>query len=147
MPQATENQAPAAAPVPEKPPVPQAALDKGGPNEPKPDEKGYPVGIPGDELAYAERKVPEGQPPPWPINEKLTVVGKSTPRIDGRAKVTGAAKYTADINLPGMLFARMLCSPHPHARIKRIDMSGAEKAPGVKAVHVLDRVLGVAESK
>src|SRR5687767_13673300 len=120
MPQATEEtKAPAAAPVPEKPSVPQAALDHGGPDQAKPDEKGYPVGIPGDELAYAERKVPDGQPPAWPINEKLKVVRKDTPRLDGRAKVTGAAKYTADINLPGMLFARMLTSPHPHAKIKR----------------------------
>ena len=107
----------------------------------------YPVGIAGDEITTAERKVPDGEPPPLAVNEKLKVIGKPTSRIDGRAKVTGAAKYTADINLPGMLFARMLTSPHAHAKIKRIDIAAAEKAPGVKAVHILDRVMGVAEEK
>ena len=107
----------------------------------------YPVGIAGDDITGAERNVPDDQPPPLAVNEKLSVVGKPTPRLDGRAKVTGAAKYTADINLPGMLFARMLTSPYAHAKIKKIDTSAAEKAPGVKAVHVLDRVMGVASEK
>ena len=138
---------PAAAPVPVKPPVPQAALPKGGPDVPNIDAKLYPVGIIGDEIKGAQRKVPEGEPPPLPVNSKCTVIGKPTPRVDGRAKVTGTAKYSADIHLPGMLFARMLTSPHPHARIRRIDTSAAEKAPGVKAVHVLERLLGVAEEK
>src|ERR687896_556970 len=48
-------------------------------------------------------------------------VGKRTPRVDGRLKVTGAARYTADIRLPGMLFASMITSPHAHARILSID--------------------------
>src|SRR5882672_7352686 len=102
----------------------------------------YPVGIAGDEIVEAERKVPDDQPPALAVNEKLNVIGKPTPRIDGRAKVTGAAKYTADINLPGMLFARMITAKYPHAQIKRIDTSAAEKALGVKAVQVLDRVMG-----
>ena len=104
----------------------------------------YPVGIAGEEIVEAERTVPDDQPPPLAINEKLSVVGKPTPRVDGRAKVTGAAKYTADINLPGMLFARMLTSRYPHALIKKIDTSAAQSAAGVKAIHVLDRVMGVA---
>ena len=41
------------------------------------------------------------------------VIGKPTTRLDGRLKVTGAARYTADINLPGMLYGRMLTSAHP----------------------------------
>src|SRR5881409_4164156 len=99
----------------------------------------FPVGIPGAKLETVERKLGENDPPAWPTNEKLTVVGKPTPRIDGRMKVTGAAKYTADIKLPGMLYGRMVTSQYPHARIKSIDTSAAEKAPGVKAIHVLDK--------
>src|SRR5438477_8050734 len=97
----------------------------------------YPIGITGAQLDQVEKKVPDQEPPAWPVNEKLNVVGKPTPRIDGRLKVTGAAKYTADIKLPGMLYARMISSPHAHAIIKSIDTSAAEKAPGVKSVHLL----------
>src|SRR5437867_2912833 len=107
----------------------------------------YPEGIPGVSLHDVERKVPEGEPPPLPPNEKLSVIGKPATRIDGRLKVTGAAKYTADVKPPGMLYARMITSPHPHANVKSIDTSAAEKAPGVKAVHVLDKVRGAATAK
>jgi xanthine dehydrogenase YagR molybdenum-binding subunit len=82
---------------------------------------------------------PDGEPPPWPKNQELRVVGKPTPRVDGRLKVTGAARYTADVRLPGMLFARRVVSPHPHARVIAIDTSAAEKLPGVRAVHVVER--------
>jgi len=61
-------------------------------------------------------------------------VGKSLPRIDGIDKVTGSAKYAADIKLENMLHARLLRSPHAHARVKHIDTSAAEKLPGVRAV-------------
>lgn len=59
------------------------------------------------------------------------VLGKGVPRVDAVEKVTGAARYGADVNLPGQLWARFLHSPHGHARIKRIDTSKAEKIPGV----------------
>jgi len=49
-------------------------------------------------------------------------------------RVTGQAKYTNDLKLPGMLYARVLRSPHPHARIRRIDTSEASRLPGVQAV-------------
>jgi CO/xanthine dehydrogenase Mo-binding subunit/CO/xanthine dehydrogenase FAD-binding subunit len=62
------------------------------------------------------------------------VVGKDVPRNDAVPKVTGAAQYVADINLPGMLHAAVLRSPHPHARIVSIDTSAAAALPGVKAV-------------
>ena len=62
------------------------------------------------------------------------VIGKRIPRIDGAVKVTGEAKYTVDIQLPGMLCAKILRSPHPHAKIVSIDTSKAEKMQGVKAV-------------
>ena len=64
----------------------------------------------------------------------LNVVGHATPRIDAVERVTGKAKYTGDIQLPGMLYARVLRSPHPHARIIRIDTSKARALPGVKAI-------------
>jgi CO/xanthine dehydrogenase Mo-binding subunit len=64
----------------------------------------------------------------------LTTVGHPTPRIDAVERVTGQARYTRDVELPGMLFARVLRSPHPHARIKSIDLSRARALPGVKAI-------------
>src|SRR2546430_4654693 len=66
--------------------------------------------------------------------KEFSVVGKTTPRIDAYERVTGQAQYTGDIQLAGMLYARVLRSPHPHARIVSIDTSRAEKLPGVKAV-------------
>ena len=54
--------------------------------------------------------------------------------LDGRDKVTGAARYTFDVTLPGMVHAKVLRSPHPHARIVAIDASRAEALPGVVAV-------------
>ena len=61
-------------------------------------------------------------------------MGHSTPRIDSVERVTGKAVYTGDVSLPGMLYARVLRSPHAHARIRRIDASKALALPGVKAV-------------
>ena len=65
---------------------------------------------------------------------QLNVVGKRGPNLDAVARVTGQAKYTADLELPGMLVARVLRSPHPHARIVGIDTGKAEALQGVKAV-------------
>jgi CO/xanthine dehydrogenase Mo-binding subunit len=65
---------------------------------------------------------------------EFSIVGKRTPRIDGYERVTGQAQYTGDIQLPGMLYARVLRSPHPHAKIVSIDASKAGSLPGVKAV-------------
>ena len=59
------------------------------------------------------------------------LIGKSLPKIDSYAKVTGAARYADDIKLPRMAFGRILRSPHPHARIIRIDTSRARAYPGV----------------
>src|SRR6516164_3163731 len=61
-------------------------------------------------------------------------IGKRTPRPDGADKVTGRAAYAADTNMPGMIWGKVLRSPHPHARIKSIDTAKAEKLAGVKAV-------------
>src|SRR6266853_1815910 len=61
-------------------------------------------------------------------------VGTRQIRPDGMDKVTGRARFGADFNLPGQLIGRVLRSPHPHARIRSIDTSAAEKLSGVKAV-------------
>lgn len=65
---------------------------------------------------------------------QYAVVGKPLPRIDGRPKVTGETVYAADMKLPRMLHARLVCSPCAHARIVRIDASRARAYPGVAAV-------------
>src|SRR5215470_16738470 len=69
-------------------------------------------------------------PSPGPF----TVVGTRPIRHDGLDKVTGRARYGADVHLPGMLHGKVLRSPHPHARILSIDASRALALPGVHAV-------------
>ena len=66
--------------------------------------------------------------------DPYTVIGKDIPRVDGREKATGAAIYTDDIKLPGMLHGKLLRSPVPHARIRSIDAGKARRLPGVKCV-------------
>src|ERR1700684_1717592 len=61
-------------------------------------------------------------------------IGQRTIRPDGVDKVTGRAAFAADTTMPGMIWGKVLRSPHPHARIKSIDTSTAEALPGVKAV-------------
>src|SRR3954468_19592596 len=71
----------------------------------------------------------------WPTTKRL--IGPRGQRLDGPEKATGRAKYSFDINRPGMLHARILRSPHAHAKITGIDTSAAEKIPGFRAVHAL----------
>ena len=66
--------------------------------------------------------------------QEYAAVGTRPVRHDGVDKVTGRARYSADIHLPGMLTGRLLRSPHAHARIRGIDTSRAEALPGVRAV-------------
>ncbi len=66
--------------------------------------------------------------------EQFSVIGKSVPKVDALAKVTGEAKYTMDVYLPHMLYGKILRSPHAHARVKSIDVSEAEKLPGVRVI-------------
>ncbi len=68
------------------------------------------------------------------MTDELKVIGKNLPRKDAVKKATGAALFTVDIKLPGMLYGKCLRSPYPHARILSIDTSKAEALPGVKAV-------------
>src|SRR5207253_5361586 len=70
------------------------------------------------------------RPSPGPF----TVVGTRPIRHDGLDKVTGRARYGADIHLPGLLHGKVLRSPHAHARIRSIDTSKAEALPGVRAI-------------
>jgi 4-hydroxybenzoyl-CoA reductase subunit alpha len=65
---------------------------------------------------------------------EFSVIGKPIAMVDAAGKTTGAGKYTDDLSVPGMLIGKILHSPFPHARIKRIDTSRAEKLEGVVAV-------------
>ena len=103
-----------------------------------------PIGIPGYTLHEEQRTVPISEPPVLPVNKDLDFIGKSPERWDGHAKVTGRARYTADVQLPGMLYARFVNASIPHARILSIDTSAAESHPGVKGVHVIELLLGSA---
>jgi xanthine dehydrogenase YagR molybdenum-binding subunit len=71
----------------------------------------------------------------WPKKRRL--IGGKFQRLDGAVKATGKAKYSYDVNRPGMLHAIMLRSPYAHAKVKSIDTADAEKMPGVKAVHLI----------
>src|SRR5438132_5321975 len=71
----------------------------------------------------------------WPKERR--VIGTKVTRLDGPDKATGRAKYSYDINRPGMLHAGILRSPYAHAKVKSLDTAAAEKMPGVKAVHVI----------
>ena len=80
----------------------------------------------------APARPPQHAKYPWP--EKPRLIGTRISRLDGPLKVSGRAKYSYDIARPGMLYGRILRSPHAHARLKSIDAAAAEKAPGVKAL-------------
>lgn len=67
-------------------------------------------------------------------------VGIPVPRGEGSDKVSGHTVYAADVKLPGLLWAKILRSPHPHARIQRVDISRAKKVPGVHAIITGDDV-------
>ena len=82
--------------------------------------------------------IPDDEPTPWQWGDKLEIVGKPTPRVDCPLKATGAARYSYDIALPGMLYVAILRSPYPHARIKSIDSSRAKRLNGVRAVMNMD---------
>ena len=94
----------------------------------------FPAGIAGAGLGSVTRQIAADEPPPLPPNSELAAIGKSFPRPNGRAKVTGAARFTVDIALPGMLHARVLRSPLPHAAVRAVDFTAAARHPGVRAV-------------
>jgi CO/xanthine dehydrogenase Mo-binding subunit len=69
----------------------------------------------------------------WPAGP-LTTVGREAPRVDGLQRARGEAPYTADLLLPGMLHTAVLRSPHARARVSRIELDAARRAPGVRGV-------------
>lgn len=87
-----------------------------------------------DKIRSVTVETPDDEPRPWDAKSQLSTVGRPTPRIDGAAKVTGAAKYTFDIRLDGMLFAAVLRCPHPCAALTALDVEPARQAEGVRAV-------------
>jgi xanthine dehydrogenase YagR molybdenum-binding subunit len=100
-----------------------------------------------DSVAEVKRLVPVDEPGAMPLNNDLKHVGKRVPRVDGPLKTTGRARYTADVYLPGMLYGKMVSSSVPHARIRSIDTSEAEKYPGVKGVYILNHLRDIAQVK
>src|SRR5262245_63212142 len=71
---------------------------------------------------------------PWDLDSRLKQVNGRHVRLDGPQKVTGRAKYTYDLSLPGMLWGKMVRASVPAGEIVKIDTSKAEALPGVKAV-------------
>ncbi|HUL96743.1 MAG TPA: xanthine dehydrogenase family protein molybdopterin-binding subunit [Usitatibacter sp.] len=104
--------------------------------------RNYPSGIDPAALGEVQRQVPADEAPPLAPNAQLAWVGKSVARINGRAKVTGAARFTVDVKLPGMLHARLLRSPYPHARLVSLDLATARLQPGVRAVLPVNETVG-----
>src|SRR2546421_353904 len=68
----------------------------------------------------------------WP--KKRRILGTKVKRLDGPEKATGRAKYSYDVNRPGLLHGAILRSPHAHAKIKSLDTAAAKKTPGFKAL-------------
>ena len=102
-------------------------------------------GIPGLDLTEIERNVPDDDAPRLESNSRLKWIGKHVPRYDGMSKASGAARYSADVRLPGMLYASFVDAGETHARISSIDTAAAEKHPGVRAVYIIENPRGSAE--
>lgn len=108
------------------------------------DEPMMPVDAPVAEGQVAEVNLPAtanpNSPYAWPKERRL--LSTRVNRIDGPVKVAGKAKYSYDIKRPGMLYGRILRSPHPHARIRSLDLAPALALPGVKAAVPIAKVGG-----
>ena len=68
------------------------------------------------------------------MTQVRSVIGHSVPRRGLAEKLTGECRYTADLKLPGMLHAKVLASPHPHADVVSVNTSAAQALPGVHAI-------------
>src|SRR3954470_14037191 len=77
-------------------------------------------------------ELPSREPAPWTVDADLHVVGQRVPRMDALEKVTGQARYTADIQRPGMLHAALFRVPIPAGRVTRLDLSPALAIDGVR---------------
>jgi CO/xanthine dehydrogenase Mo-binding subunit len=89
-----------------------------------------------DDLYYIDGPLPEAsepqaQPEPW---AETNVVGKPIRRVDAYDRVSGSAVFPSDTVLPEMLYAAILTCPHANANVRKIDVSGAERMPGVRAI-------------
>ena len=73
---------------------------------------------------------------------EFKVIGTAVPRGEGKDKVSGQTIYAADLKLPNLLWAKILRSPHPHARIRHVDVSKALNVPGVRAIITGEDVKG-----
>src|SRR5512145_3046170 len=76
----------------------------------------------------------------WPAKEKFKLIGTRIDRLDGPAKSSGAAKYSLDIQRPGLLYGKILGSPIAAGTLKSLDTKAAEALKGVEAVHVMTQV-------
>jgi xanthine dehydrogenase YagR molybdenum-binding subunit len=85
------------------------------------------------EFKERELVLEDGDPPAWDPSTKFSIVGTRVPRLDGRPKTTGEAKYASDVRLPGMLYGKILRCPLPAATVKSIDLTEARRRPGVRA--------------
>ncbi|MDE3115700.1 MAG: molybdopterin-dependent oxidoreductase, partial [Pseudomonadota bacterium] len=103
-------------------------------------------GAPARKVSYAalsqEARIARGldKAPPLRTPTEFTVMGRSPKRLDGIEKVTGAAKYSADFRLPGMLYARILRPPQHDAALKHVDTAAAGKLPGTMVVRRTDLI-------
>ncbi len=82
-------------------------------------------------------EISAGDPAPYDPSQKFRLLGTRVPRLDGRAKATGEARYAIDVRLPGMLYGRILRSPYPAATVVEVDLAAARKMPGVRAALVI----------
>lgn len=78
----------------------------------------------------------------WPAAEKRRYIGKRIDRVDGPPKASGTAKYAYDIQPPGMLWAKLVTSPHALAQVVSVDTAAASALPGVKAAWKDDELIG-----
>ncbi len=88
-------------------------------------------------------ELPDREPAPWDAAAELHVVGQRVARMDALEKVTGAARYTADVLRPGMLFAAIVRAPVAAGRLTGIDPARALQLPHVRGVLLLDDVRGI----
>lgn len=84
--------------------------------------------------SMVEIEVDDDAGPGWGPNDKHTLLNHRLTRVDGPLKVSGAARYTYDVRLPGMLYGRILRCPHAHARLTKFDSAAAARIPGVQAI-------------
>jgi xanthine dehydrogenase YagR molybdenum-binding subunit len=94
----------------------------------------------GDHIETRKVNVPEGDAPPWDATTKYKVVGTAVDRVDGLMKASGRAKYSYDVNFPGLLQGMILRSPVARGKLTSLELDDAKTMPGVAAVIALKEV-------